>query len=93
MGYLGDQQVSAEWRDGYLVADEELMAVADGLVKLGTEFGGGDMPAVRAGLDDPVAIVLTLARSFDRITRASVELDVGENERIETVIRGFGSSE
>lgn len=91
-GYVGDQAVTAEWRDGYLVADEELMAVADSLVQLGAEFGD-EATSVRAGLEDPVALVLTLAKSFDRLTRATVEIEADENARIETVIRSFGSLE
>ncbi|MHB8244750.1 MAG: hypothetical protein ACYDGN_05225 [Acidimicrobiales bacterium] len=92
-GFVGSQQVSAEWRDGYLSADEELMEIADGLVKNGELFRGDGIPVVAAGLDDPLALVLTLARAFDRITKATVELGAGQNEEIESVIRSFGSFE
>lgn len=74
-GYIGAQQVSAEWRDGYLSADEELMDVADRLVATGEQVGLDGLPAITASMDDPIALVLTLAQCFDRITRATVELD------------------
>ena len=92
-GYVGDQPVSAEWRDGYLSADEELMDVADGLVQRGEEFGGNGTAPVKAGLEDPLAIVLTLAKSFDRITKTTIEISPDENERIQAMIESFGLTE
>lgn len=76
-GFLNELPVTASWRDGYLVADEELVDVANALVDSGYVFvTSGTDREVAAGLSDPFAALLTVIRSFGRITRAKIELPV-----------------
>jgi hypothetical protein len=78
-GFLSQLPVTASWRDGYLVADEELVDVANELVSSGYIFvAEGSGHKVPASLDEPFAALLTVIRSFGRITRAKIELPLDE---------------
>jgi hypothetical protein len=90
-GFIGLQPVSAQWRAGYLVADEELMEIADGLVERGERFEVPDGPEVAAGLEDPLAALLTLARCFDRITKATVNFESTDNAQLELRVTSNGA--
>jgi hypothetical protein len=68
-GELGDRLVWARWQGGRLRCDPNLMTQARLLVELGTVFENHDPPArVEATVTgDPAAVMLTLARSCDRV--------------------------
>ena len=76
-GFIGSLPVSATWNGGYLMADTELLEVADILIRVGEQFHVDATRSIDAGLEDPLAAVLTVARSFDRITYANVTMPPG----------------
>jgi hypothetical protein len=73
MGGLVDRApMSAEWNNGYLSADPELLERADALIVAKASFGVGPSDVVSAALDGPRAAALTLMHCFDRITRLDI---------------------
>jgi hypothetical protein len=71
VGFIGFDQVSAQFKGGYLTADPELLDRADDLVRAGTTFElSPEAPPIPADLGEPLPAALTLTRCFDRITKA-----------------------
>jgi hypothetical protein len=72
-GFLHAVPVTASWRDGYLMADEELSDEIDQLIAGGCVFLGLDGLEMKASLSDPSAALLTVVRSFSRVTHANIK--------------------
>jgi hypothetical protein len=74
-GQLGDHSVQASWDDGRLTGDARLLTHAQLLADLGTVFVNANPPArVEATLTgEPAAVMLTLARACDTVTRVESE--------------------
>ena len=70
-GSIGEQRVRAAWFCGGLEATTALRVRADLLVRLGETFQTQrEGPIVLAGLEEPLAAMLTVIRSCDRLLDA-----------------------
>jgi hypothetical protein len=76
-GIVDGRAVTARWRGGGLVADEELRRRVQVIVGMGEEFTLDDpsVGSVRASLDgDLTAALLTVLRAFSSVTTIEVDL-------------------
>ena len=88
-GFLHAEPVAASWRDGYLIADEELSEQIDQLIAGDCTFLGFDGFRMKAGLNDPSAALLTVVRSFSRVTRANIKFTL--DDRWDQIVDGEGT--
>ncbi len=88
-GFLDAAPVTASWRDGYLMADEELSDQIDQLIADECTFLGLDGFSMRAGLSDPSAALLTVVRSFSRVTHANIKFVL--DDRWDRIVDGDGT--
>jgi hypothetical protein len=72
-GFLHAEPVTASWRDGYLMADEELSDRIDQLIAEECTFRGLDGFSMKASLSEPSAALFTVVRSFTRVTHANIK--------------------
>lgn len=88
-GFLNAEPVTASWRDGYLIADEELSQQIDRLIADECTFLGLDGLKVEANLSDPSTALLTVVRSFSRVTHANIKFVL--DDRWERIVDGEGT--
>jgi hypothetical protein len=88
-GFVHAVPVTASWRDGYLIADEELSEQIDHLIAGECTFLGLDGVTVKASLSDPTAALLTVVRSFSRVIHASIKFDF--DDRWGGIVDGEGA--
>jgi hypothetical protein len=88
-GFLHAVPVTASWRDGYLMADEELSEQIDQLIAGEWTFRGLDGLSMKASLADPSAALLTVVRSFSRVTHANIKFVL--DDRWEGLVDGEGT--
>jgi hypothetical protein len=88
-GFLRAAPVTASWRDGYLMADEELSEQIDQLIAGECTFLGLDGLSMKAGLSDPSAALLTVVRSFSRVTHANIKFAL--DDRWGRIVDGEGT--
>jgi hypothetical protein len=80
VGRIDRSTMSATWSSGYLMTDGELIERADLLVAMGETFAvAKNQLRVAAGLGDSVAAALTLIRSFDEVSEATIALGSDEH--------------
>lgn len=88
-GFLDAAPVTASWRDGYLMADEELGDQIDRLIAGECTFLGLDGLKLKASLSDPSAALLTVVRSLSRVTQANIKFVL--DDRWGRIVDGEGT--
>jgi hypothetical protein len=88
-GFLHAVPVTASWREGYLMADEEVSDQIDQLIAGNCTFSGLGGLRMKASLSDPTAALLTVVRSFSRVTHANIKFVL--DDRWDRIVDGEGT--
>ena len=88
-GFLHAVPVTASWRDGYLIADEELSEEIDHLIAGECTFLSTDGLTMKASLSEPSAALLTVVRSFSQVTQANIKFVL--DDRWGPIVDGEGT--
>ena len=89
VGFLGGRAMTAQWKDGRLTGDPELLDAAQTLVARGERFSAqGAAVPVAASLEAPLPAALTMMRCLQGITQAELVFDAPETRLEITVESG-----